>query len=453
MNKKWLLVITLLGTFIAIAPIVNAISVFEVVNVTNVDGHIGFNIENDLNKVLNIDSNKTNNSVLEFYDSDDNLLRINTNLSVKKPISPNKVGLIVLEKTWPESNYDVITIKYNDGTDSIFPSEKAIVFANPAIEFSKPQFNKDPIYAGEDLKVTIPIIGGSDGIVSDIDIDIPKRIENYELSNSKFPRTLQKGERDSIVLDFERRNFGLDEGYIYQTEYVPLGVSYFYLGKFNTEVYNFSFVVFDRDGLDTYPPNLKMLLEVSPSEVNIGEEFTLNVFAYNDNQDTTSHDACNPVINATSESDFEFDPSSTWTTHSITFEPGGDIPDDPTTTFRIKTDNLDAGDHKINVKIDYKDCRWPYYNSVNDTITLTLTEPLELNNTTSNNNTNINENNSGTQNKSKDSIVDTTKLSDKTQDEKSEGGFSFLFLVTLLLFGVAVGGLVFWLLDYHSRYI
>ncbi|HIJ98405.1 TPA: hypothetical protein H1005_00485, partial [archaeon] len=347
----------LLSLLIASLLIANAASAGTVVTITklvNTEGNIGLYIRNEFYPKMFTDSALRNASTLTFH-LDGVRAPVDGSKSAES-ISPGDERLVVLRSPWPTSTFQNLSIVYTDGSGtSNYPVESILVFAKPALTVKEVITEPPHIFTNASVTIRLKMLAAGDKDVSSINVNVLNQPKYFQITDMSNPAFLKVGEEKEFIFKFKQSGEKMPETIIYSTSYFPVELSYSYYGYPVKTVINQTFVVLNRLTTQGLIPKLDFKLDVPP-EIERGNSTNLMVYAWN--SISGSNKICDVNLTLTA------DDASIEISEGTTFLPGpyegrADIPEDPVTTFLIKTSpSTTSKQHTLTAGASYIDCDW-----------------------------------------------------------------------------------------------
>lgn len=371
MNQK-AIIITLIAIALISLPSAMAFSNehFEIKNATNVNGSIGLNIYNKYDRMIYADSSH-HDYVFTFYLTENGSeIPILEDLSDTR-IASHETSLVVLDTTWPSSNYKKIKIDLN-GENDVYASESYYVFAEPgfkveetSVEPTIPVVTKT-VYFILDVKA----IGDADITNLAIDAEDPYL---YSTGDITAPTTIGAGEEAQIKIAYLPKMSSGFGSISYKEIKINLTINYKYHSKPQSYRIDEAIYVYDPDEADDKPPIMDAKLALDSTTLAKGSSSDLEVYVWNDNL-AGGHSACNVSTTITpSDNSITIKPSPTILHSSKSFPSGSSQPASSTATYTVEiADNTPAGTYSLELAVKYKDCAWPTTGTVKKTINLTI---------------------------------------------------------------------------------
>gem|GEM_PF-7039598 len=374
MNQKATIatIIAISLIFLAILPATLGLSneLFEVKNATNVNGSIGLNIYNKLDRLVYADDSH-HDYVFTFYlTANGTEIPILTELSDTR-ITSHDTGLVVIDTPWPTSNYKKVKIDLNGETEVYF-SDTYYVFSKPGFKVQDTSISPLVPIVTEQFTFIIDVEATGDADITNIavDADDPYLFRTGEVD---APTSLAAGEEAQIRISY---NPNMDTGFgtiSYKEIEANVTITYKYHDMSASTSLGEKIYVYDPDEVGDKPSEMEAKIEMDSASLARGSSSDLEVYLWNSNK-PGGHSACNVSTTLTpSDASITVSPSPTILLSSKSFPSGSSQPSSSTATYTVNIgDNTKAGTHTLELTVDYEDCAWPITGSTTEAINITV---------------------------------------------------------------------------------
>jgi hypothetical protein len=358
---------------ILIIPSVSAGSIVSVRSVEEVNGSIGVTLYNELGTMIYTDTDRHSSNVLEFY-LDNNVTKIDIDKDQSDSrIKSHNEGFVVLDAAWPSQRYRKLIIEFDDASGGEYPPEEAFVFAKPGLTITGKEVSPDIVLVNESFTYTIHVEANGEEAATSINLNVPD-IKFYDVSNISAPASMQPGEKKDIVILYEPTTSGGFSSVDYMNTSLRVELTYKYFGKTVTHTFAEEINAYDSREVELKVPQMNMHTEMGQDTIPIGSSTDLDIYIWNSNDYRYAHSACHVNTTLTADNpNIIIEPSATILLGSQQFPSDEVQPDEPNAEYTIVIGNkTPTGAHTLTLVLNYADCPWPLYLSMEETLEITM---------------------------------------------------------------------------------
>ncbi|MAF89106.1 MAG: hypothetical protein CL963_01160 [Euryarchaeota archaeon] len=345
---KRIVIITLIA-FLLLSSSAYAGNILTITNASIENGSIALHIKNEVSSIMYTNSSKHSTESLSFM-VDGNSVAIKS--SEANDIAYGSTKKVVLDSAWPATGAKLINVTYTDSSNTSYPSEFWVVFAQKGLVKIDYSFSPSIANTDSDLIATFTLKSSSEAAITGLDIDIPNNPRYFFVDSKGFPNSMSAGDEREFKIYLKSSGSSMADTTIYTTAYLAINVTYTYLGYNDELSLNESIIVFNPLKVSTLPHVMTKI--EGPQSAEQGTTAEINAFAWNDKEG--SNKGCSLSLTLSSDEDSLIIPVTT-------VIPGEDlihtyaIPSDSLGTFKIEIpSDLSDGEYYLTLKGTYKDC-------------------------------------------------------------------------------------------------